>query len=119
MAVATHYITLDGKINGDWDEKTLRDYCDKKLEEVNDAWCAEMELLCVEGKTTKVGILIESVFPIDKHLEKETTKRIKEMAEGWVKDHIKDEGIIISKINVEALCRLGITIKNQYKNSIT
>ena len=82
MAIATHYITLDGKVNGDRDEETLPEYCKNKLEEVNPLWCAELELLKVNGKTAKAGVLIESVFPIDKRFEKNNNKRIKEMAEG-------------------------------------
>ena len=114
MAIATHYITLDGKVNGDRDEETLPEYCKNKLEEVNPSWCAELELLEVDGKTAKVGVLIESVFPIDKRFEKENNKRIKEPAEGWVKDHLRGEEIIVSKINVEALGISGIILKTKY-----
>ena len=48
--------------------------------------------------------------------QKTTTKGLKRWLRGGVKDHIRGEEIIISKINVEALGISGIILKTKYQN---
>jgi len=93
----THRIDIEAKISNGWSKKEIQNYCDKKLcFEVDDLWGPMLKSLEVNGKTAKASILIQSVFCDFKKY----TKEIEDWIHEWIGDHITEEGILISKIDI-------------------
>ncbi len=108
--VATHSIEIEATINNDWDEKKIREYCINKLcFEVDSIWDPELKSLEVNQKTVKANILIQSTYYYFMEYEEEIKNNIKT----WIKNHVTEPGIVISKVNMKYLgSRIRLTEEN-------
>jgi len=101
MVVATHRIEIEAKTNNDWSEKELQKYCIKKLYGVDDIWYTRLESINIDQKTVKAHVLIHSVYyDFIKYREE-----IEDFVKTWIKDHINESWLMISKIDIKPLGR--------------
>ncbi len=101
MVVATHRIGIEAKINNAWGEKKIREYCIKKLGEIDDIWYPRLESVEINQKTVKAHVLIHSTY-YDFIKYKED---IGDDVKTWVEDHITEPGLIVLKIGIKPLGR--------------
>lgn len=94
MPVATHVIKIKAEFdNSKWNEEKLRELIKSKAKEVDEFFCLDLELFKVENNTMDVWFFIEFCYT--------ELSMVKDMANKWMKIHIKNEGITIKSLDVE------------------
>jgi hypothetical protein len=98
MAIATHLIKIKGTFDKNiWGyggkelNKTLEEYVKKKINEIDGYYHANLELFKIDDNNIDVWIFIEAIL----------SSVSKDIIEKWIKNHINEEGIMVTYIEIE------------------
>ena len=97
MAFATHLIKVKGEFDKEkWSEEELKEYVDKKIEEIDSFFHPDLELFSVNMKenTIEVWVFIQTISE---------TKDLKKHSKRWLKNHIKEREITVKNLEIEEI----------------
>lgn len=94
MPIATHLIEVQGTFDENWTEEKLKEYVKRKFKtEIDGGWHPDLELFGIEQPNIiKIWVYVQ---------EAASGLANRKVIEKWLKDHVKEEGLIVTNFEIK------------------